>query len=199
MDTFSKLVDYFTRFPGIGPRQAKRFVYFLLSQDKASLQKFAEYIKELKDDVIQCTECMRYFESTSQTQNALCNICTQAKEPSSLLIVEKDQDLESIHKTGAYNGKYFVIGGLLPILEKEPDKKIRLQELLSYINKKDFDEVIIALSVSLEGDYTAEYLKKTLGKKTGKKITVFGRGLSTGTELEYSDTDTIKNALRNRA
>lgn len=197
-DTFNKLLEYFTKFPGIGPRQAKRFVYFLLAQDTSSLKNFSEYIKELKESVIQCKECKRYFDKGTDSKQSVCSICASAKKNNSLLIVEKDQDLESIHKSDVYDGKYFVLGGVLPILEKTPEKKIRLIALKTYIKQSNFNEIIIALSVNPEGNYTADYLKKLFDKEADIKVTLFGKGLSTGTELEYSDKDTIKNALKNR-
>ncbi|MFA5987369.1 MAG: toprim domain-containing protein [Candidatus Paceibacterota bacterium] len=125
------------------------------------------------------------------------------------MIVAKDIDLENIKRSGAYTGRYFVLGGLLPILEKHPEEKIRttkLKDLLTTTLEKDnLREVIVALSANPEGDYTADFLKKYIGDiasatnpSTQIKISVLGRGLSTGTELEYSDSDTIKNALKNR-
>ena len=93
------------------------------------------------------------------------------------------------------------MGGLLPILEPNPEQKIRLKELGQKITAHPLTEVILALSVNPEGDNTVEYLKRFLAEpaaKQGFKISVLGRGLSTGTELEYSDADTLKNALKNR-
>ena len=107
-----------------------------------------------------------------------------------------------------YQGQFFVFGGLVPILEKDSHSKIRLRELTTIITKRlaenkpdKLKEVIVALAVNPEGDHTIEFLKQTLGEfvKQGLKLSVLGRGLSTGTELEYSDADTIKNALENRS
>tara|TARA_Y100000310_G_C20637476_1_gene791984 strand:+ start:678 stop:1082 length:405 start_codon:yes stop_codon:yes gene_type:complete len=134
----------------------------------------------------------------------LCELCfDHARDNSKLLIIEKDSDLTAIQQAGVYNGRYFVLGGIIPILEKEPHTRIRQDELLDRIGKDAvIDEIIIALSVHTEGDYTADYIKKLIKNTLGNrnmKVTVLGRGLSTGTELEYSDSETLKNALKNRA
>ena len=114
------------------------------------------------------------------------------------------EDLENIRKMGIYNGKYFILGGLIPILEKNPAQRIKEGELLKLVEQKvkanSLKEIIIALSVTRDGDNTIEYLEKLLEpyKTQGMKISILGRGLSSGTEIEYSDSDTIKNALANR-
>jgi len=201
MDKARKAAEYFTKLPGIGPRQARRFVYFLLGQDERFLDGFATLLRELKENVRQCASCMRFFEG----KDAVCDICASSStDHTTMMVLEKDVDLENVRKTGAYGGRYFILGGLLPILEKNPTEKIRIRELVAEVGKQlqgSLKEVIIALSANVEGDNTADYVRKTLeplAEKHALKVTVLGRGLSTGTELEYSDKDTLKNALRNR-
>jgi recombination protein RecR len=109
-----------------------------------------------------------------------------------------------VEKTKFFNGYYFILGGTVPILEKNPEKRIRQNELLSVVEKRiknGLKEIIIALSYNPEGENTLTYLRQilqTLTEKNNIRISTLGRGLSTGTELEYSDSDTIKNALKNR-
>jgi recombination protein RecR len=119
------------------------------------------------------------------------------------MIVEKDVDLESVERAGVFRGTYFVLGGLLPILEKNPHTRIRLGDLDRLITQKiktEKLEIVLALSANLEGDHTAEFLEEHLREKFSEKLTIsfLGRGLSTGTELEYSDRDTLLYALKNR-
>lgn len=120
------------------------------------------------------------------------------------MIVSRDADFETIEKSHYYNGFYFILGGSVPILEKEPDKKIRSKELLDILKKRatsGLKEVIIATNLNPEGENTADYITKIISpisKEFNIKTSTLGRGLSTGTELEYSDSDTIKNALKNR-
>lgn len=122
------------------------------------------------------------------------------------MVVEKDVDLENIERTKVYDGRYFVLGGVIPFgkLEQKQTKNIRLKELYSRVGQlagRELKEIILALSATVEGDNTGRYLEKILEpllKKHLLKITRFGRGLSTGTELEFIDADTLKNALENR-
>jgi len=203
-DIIGKLTEIFVRFPGIGPKQARRFVYFLLSQTSGSLQNFAKLIAELKTDINQCELCTRFF-ILGNKRVPICDLCLDPnRDNSQLMIIEKDIDLNNIRKLGVYNGQYAVLGGLIPILEKNPENRIRQDALVRNIEKRQADhnlkEIIIALSVTREGDNTVEYLKSLLQpyEEKGVKISILGRGLSSGTEIEYTDSDTIKNALLNR-
>ena len=199
-----KLVESFMRFPGIGPRQAKRFVYYLLHAPNTVTDQLLRQITELKRETSQCQTCFRFF---NKNNSKTCEICADdSRDAGLLMLVEKDIDLENINKSGAqYNGYFFVLGGLVKILDKEPANSIRARELLKMIEEKtkqnSLREIIIAVSANQEGDTTIEFLKKYLSpiaKQHNLKISTLGRGLSTGVELEYSDTETIKNALRNR-
>ena len=135
-----------------------------------------------------------------------CPIChDEHRRNGQLLVVEKDADLEAIEKAGSFAGQYFVLGGLVPILTKEPEKKIRLAGLVRRIETlakaKQLTEIIFALAVTTEADHTIEYLKERLAKLAEQyslKFTLLGRGLSGGLEIEYSDPDTLKSALENR-
>lgn len=202
MDPISKLTQIFGRFPGIGPRQAKRFVYFLLAENSAYTRELIDSIIRLKKEVSHCPTCFRLSLGQVSQQ---CNLCRdESRDRSVLMVVAKDIDLENIARSGEFNGRYFILGGLLQILEKFPEQKIRIRELNSLVQKMIKDglkEIIIALSANPEGDNTADYVKNVISpicSASNIKISVLGRGLSTGTELEYSDSDTIRNALKNR-
>jgi recombination protein RecR len=202
MNPIDRLAELFSHFPGIGERQAKRFVYFLLLQDQGYLNSLAQTLTEIKKSIGQCSQCYRYFQINGKV---ICNECAEIKRDDSLLlVVEKDADLESIKKSGSYNGRYFVLGGLVPIVEKSTPRRVRINELKTRIQKdKDsgvLKEVILAFSLSPQGDHTDTYVRESLNslfENTGIELSSLGRGLSTGTELEYSDRDTM-NALKNR-
>ena len=205
MDTIEKLTEIFKEFPGIGERQAKRFVYFLMSRNGSYSQVLISLIADLKKEISQCQECFRFFLLGHQMSklNNLCDICLDENLDSSILmIVEKDSDLESVRKSRAYNGKYFVLGGLVPIVEKNTNKKVRIDELKQKISEKNkIQEIILAFSLSPQGDHTDFYIRnqiKEICEPLNIKISSLGRGLSTGTELEYSDNDTLRNAFKNR-
>lgn len=119
------------------------------------------------------------------------------------MVVEKDSDLEAIERSGVYKGSYFILGGTLPILEKNPESKIRVRELEGLVEKEKnvIKEIILACAVTPESEHTAEYVHaaiEPLAKEARIKLTTLGRGLSTGTELEYSDADTLRFALEGR-
>jgi len=179
-------------------------VYFLLTQSSADLTEMADLITSLKKDIAQCELCRRFFKTSGNTP--LCNVCSSPNTDTAILmVVEKDVDFENIQKTNAYHGRYFILGGTIPILDQDPGKRIRAKELFEVAQKgaqSGLKEIVIALSVTAEGDNTTQYVRRVLepiADEYGFKISTLGRGLSTGTELEYSDSDTLQNALKNRA
>lgn len=202
MDAIDKLTDIFKEFPGIGERQARRFVYFLMFKNGSYGENLSKLITELKKEVAQCKECFRFFV-IKNNKGSLCEICADPNvDASQLMVVEKDSDLESVRKSRVYHGKYFILGGLVPIVEKDTKSRIRIEELKNKIkNSKSLKEVILAFSLNPQGDHTDQYVREQINditEKSGIKISSLGRGLSTGTELEYSDNETLKNALKNR-
>ena len=196
MDPLSRLTEYFREFPGIGPRQAKRFVYFLMTKNSSYLDTLAKLILEIRKNIRVCSLCFRFYQDGS---SKVCPTCSNRNE-SQLMIVSRDVDFAVIEKSKVYNGYYFILGGVIPILDKEPEKRVRLQELTERIKKGDFKEIILSLNATADGEHTADFIKNYIKEKVFGDITVsiLGRGLSTGAELEYSDADTIKNALKNR-
>ncbi|MEN9852705.1 MAG: recombination protein RecR, recombination protein RecR [Candidatus Parcubacteria bacterium] len=198
MNSIEKLTNLFKRFPGIGPRQAKRFVYFLLSQHSSFIDELIKEIQVLRTQTTQCTECFIYF--TKDNFSELCDTCNRSStDTSTLLVVSKDVDVEAIKRADVYKGRYFVLGGTLPFLEKVPTNYVRSTQLAAYIarHRADLREIIFALPVTPEGDNTRKFLIDTLPLEHISYKTL-GRGLSTGTEIEYSDSDTIASAFRNR-
>ena len=202
-ESVQKLTEIFSKFPGIGPRQARRFVYHLLEEPDSSRNFLAQKITARKSEMIRCSQCKRFFSFGEASHQSLCPLCVETTRDSSLLmVVARDIDLESVEKTKSYDGHYFVLGGQLKILDKNPESRIRIIELEALLQKPpEVKEIIIAMSANAEGDYTADYVRQKLIESfptRDLKITVLGRGLSTGTELEYSDSETITYALKNR-
>lgn len=204
MDIREKIIEYFSQFPGIGPRQSRRFMYFLLNKDEQFISRFIALLKKLRSETYSCTRCQRFFFQDTDTD--ICDICGDtSRDDTIILVVEHETDIDNIEKQGVYNGHYFVLGGDLPVVEKNPEKKIRIRELFDRVQsaaKNDnLTEIIIATSASPEGENTAQFIRKKLSplaEKHDLTISTLGRGLSTGTELEYVDADTMKNALQNR-
>ncbi len=212
MSPIARLTEYSREFPGIGPRQARRFAYHLLTRNTSTLEDISRLIIDIKKNVRVCSSCFRFFStqnssitsaSTQSTNATLCPICSDpSRDHTQLMIVSRDADFESIEKSRAYQGLYFILGGTVPILEKAPETRIRSRELTSRITSDtSIAEIIISQSATSEGEHTADYLRSLIKNITGDRslaISVLGRGLSTGSELEYADADTIKNALTNR-
>jgi len=198
MNPIETLKELFTAFPSIGKRQAERFVYFLLRQDKSFHAKLIESLSKLEESVSRCEQCQQFFAHDETQKPKLCGVCSDSKRDSNtILILSSDADYHNIEQHGDYTGVYFILGGTVPILEKDPEKRIRITELKSLLKTLKPKEVILGLSTSPEGENTREYVQKEISK-LATKITTLGRGLSTGAELEYSDPDTIQNALSNR-
>jgi recombination protein RecR len=146
---------------------------------------------------------MRLFEP-GRAGVEICNICDSAtREAGTLMVVEKDVDVENIERTGAYKGLYFVLGGTASLVDKDPERFVRIKELITRISNttKPVQELIMALSATTEGEDTEAYVRERIASHVEKKsirVSVLGRGLSTGTELEYVDADTMKSALIGR-
>lgn len=202
MDSFNHLQEIFSHFPGIGPRQAKRFVYYLLTKSPSFISEFGKLAEDLKKNTSECSGCFRFFINKG-VKTIVCPICSDPNRDSSqLMIVSRDVDFESIEKSHVYNGLYFILGGTIPILEKEPEKKVRLKELKEKIKSNTPKEIILSLNITAEGENTAEYMRQFITSNfpdSNIKISILGRGLSTGSELEYVDAETIKSALQNRS
>ena len=202
-----RLEEIFTHFPGIGPRQAKRFIYHLISRSPKAIKEFVDLVTEVKKSTTECLTCHRYFFTKDITASTptVCAICKDtSRDATTIVVVSRDSDFEAIEKSGAYKGLYFVLGGVVPILDKDPEKRIRLQALLERLSMEvNLSEIILSLNTTPEGEHTTTIVKDAIShiyasKEHKPKITILGRGLSTGAELEYADGETIKNAIRNR-
>lgn len=199
MRSIHELSDMFAALPGIGPRQARRIVQYLLFREPAFRNRLAAALKEIDSHVSQCSLCFRFDE---KSEKKLCKQCgDESRDTKMLMVVEKDIDIDGIEGSGAYRGLYFVLGGLMPMgRQKKNAPSPRATELSSRIKNNGIKEVIFALSTTPEGDYTArESVQELKTKHPDVKASLLGRGLSVGAEIEYADRETIRNALKNRS
>ncbi len=203
MTSLEKLIKHFERFPGIGSRQAKRFAHHLLIEDTKNIEELAKLISEIQSSVAECTSCFRFFSKNGGGD--LCSICIDhERDRTKLTVVERDTDMDAIERSGTYDGLYFILGGTVPLLESEETKKLRggkLKYIVETRVKEGLKEIILAFSINPDGENTARYVESILSellKKNKLKVSHLGRGLSTGSELEYADPETIKNAIKNR-
>lgn len=200
MEKFKKLIEQFTKLPGVGPRQAIRFALSLLDYSKEELENFARLIFNFKDEVKLCKDC---FNVASEEK---CSICLAPKrEQNKIMIVEKITDLESIERSGQYKGLYHVLGGAINPPDGVMAGNLKIKELIQKISNlvaKDYKEIeiILATNPTTYGDTTSLYIAEELKKIPNIKIktTKLARGLSSQTSLEYADEITLKNALTHR-
>lgn len=201
-DSLTNLTELLKKLPGIGPRQSRRLALWFVRRDEKWIKDFADILIEARNSIKICDVCKRLHPKN--TNSVTCDICSsEARNHGILLVVEKDVDLENIERTGAYDGIYFVLGGTAGPLDKEPERKIRVRSLLKLISEKSsgINEIIFALSATTDGEDTIVYLEEKLRqviKDNNIKVSKLGRGLSTGTELEYVDKDTMTHALKGR-
>jgi recombination protein RecR len=207
MNATDRLAELFMRFPGIGPKQAKRFVYYLLREHSHFKEQLIKALEELKFTGKQCDMCFRYFgDRNPDSSKTKCSICEdETRDAGTLMILEKELDMDAIEKTGSYIGLYFILGGLVPPLTEKPSEVIRIRELTARVHASlstdTIKEIIFALPVTDYGDTTTEYVEKTIRQIVGiekVKLTHLARGLSSGLELEYVDKNTFTSAFERR-
>jgi recombination protein RecR len=195
---FQKLIEYFEEFPGVGARQAKRFTYFLMNKNSFFIKDFTHTIENLKQVSKQCGSCMRFHFGN----DTLCSICADTtRSQTELIIVEKDQDVDSFEKTKSHNGLYFVIGKLLSLISKEDIKLARLLPLYDKLGTHDsITEITLAFSNTPNGNFTDEYIRQEITARFPHiRIKSLGRGFATGSDPEYVDSETLSFAFKNRA
>jgi len=197
MDHIDELATALSRFPGIGPRQGKRFVFYLLTVPAPERAKLAELIASLGKNVRQCSECLRFHNGGTAL---ICNHCSdKTRDDAQLMIVEKDQDLAAVERAGTYRGRYFVLGGVLTLSGKGVIREKELLHSVRFHLTKGLKEIVLALSATSEGEHTVDRVRELLAPwRDQLKISELGRGLATGSELEYSDAETLRAALSNR-
>jgi recombination protein RecR len=192
VESIEKLIEEFSKFPGIGKKTAQRMVFFVLKQRKEEAQALSQAIMDVKDKVGYCSVCFNI------TEDDPCSICRDEKrDKSKICVVEEANDVVALEKTNQYKGLYHVLGGVLSPLDGIGPEDLKVKELISRLKKKEIKEVIIATNPSTEGEATAIYLSKLI-KPLGVKVTRIARGLPAGGDLEYADQTTLANALEGR-
>lgn len=188
------LIDYFSRFPGIGEKTAQRFVFFLLRQPQQELLRFAKLIMNLPDSIIVCRVCHNYSERNP------CGLCTSpSRDQSTVCVMAYSHDVRALERTGIYKGVYHVLGGTLNILDGITPDKLRIKELVERIRdtNKKVQEIILGFNPDLEGESTVLYLTKLL-RSYDLRITKLARGLPRGADIEYADDVTLSESLKAR-
>jgi recombination protein RecR len=191
-DAISRLVQEFSKLPGIGPKSAQRVTFHLLRAPEEQSRLLAEALLSLKQKITLCSICCNVTESDP------CPICRHhERDTSQVCIVEQPQDILALEHTGIYKGLYHVLHGAISPTEGIGAEDIRIKELLSRLQNSSVAEVILATNTNLEGEQTAMYLSQLIAP-LGIKVTRLARGLPFGTELEYADDVTLTRAMEGR-
>jgi recombination protein RecR len=191
-DAIGRLVQEFSKLPGIGPKSAQRITFHLLRSPEEKARALAEALVSLKQRVNLCSICYNVTESDP------CPICRNSQRDTGLVcIVEQPQDILALEHTGVYKGLYHVLHGAISPTEGIGADNIRIKELLARFQNNTVKEVILATNTNLEGEQTAMYLSRVI-TPLGIKVTRIARGLPFGTELEYADDVTLTRALEGR-
>ena len=187
----SKLIGHFEKFPGIGPRTAQRLALFILKQPESSIRDFSKALLEAHSNVGHCKKC---FNLTSEEE---CEICRNTERNQKIIcVVAETKDLLALERSREFKGTYHVIGGLISPMDSISPELLEIRSLVERVSKSDIDEIILALTPSVEGDTTSLYIGKLLTPFT--KVTRIAYGLPMGSELEYDDEVTLARALEGR-
>ncbi len=185
-------VNEFSRLPGVGRKTALRLVLHLLRQPNSDVERFGNALINLRQKINYCDECKNI------TDSAVCDICADKKRDRSvIMIVEDIRDVIAIEGTHQYRGLYHVLGGILSPIDGIGPSQLNVDSLINRANGEDVEELVMALSTTMEGETTSYYLYKKL-QPTGKKVTAIARGISIGGELEYTDEVTLGRSILNR-
>jgi recombination protein RecR len=178
--------------PGVGPKSAQRMALHLLQYDREGARRLAQALSLATENIHHCQRCNTF------TEGELCSLCRSAKrDPTLLCVVETPADLMMVEQTQAYSGLYFVLMGRLSPLDGIGPKEIRLDRLLKRAQDAVVREVVLATNFTNEGEATAHYIGELLAAK-GLTVTRLARGVPVGGELEYVDSGTLAQALRER-
>lgn len=188
----AEAVAEFKRLPGIGEKTALRLVLHLLKQDEAKVTKFSQAVQDMRANIKTCSSCHNYSDEE------LCSVCSNPnREANVVCVVENIRDVIAIENTGTFRGLYHVLGGIIsPVNGVGPDD-LQIESLVKRIANEEIEELIMAISPTMEGDTTIYYISKVL-QEYKVKLTTIARGVSFGGELEYTDELTLARSLASR-
>lgn len=191
-ESLKNLIESFKLLPGIGEKTAERMAFFILNEDEEKTEFFAKSIKEAKEKISRCSVC------NGITDKETCDICSDENRNKNILcVVEDPKSIFLFEKIGAFNGEYHVLDGLISPLDGVDPDDIGIEKLVRRIEKNHYNEIIIAVKPSVEGETTAIYIKKII-EGMNIKVTKLASGVPIGTDIEYIDSMTLERALTDR-
>jgi recombination protein RecR len=190
-------VNEFARLPGIGKKTALRLVLHLIKQDEQDVTRFSETIAKMRSEIKFCSRCNNISDAST------CNICSNPMRKQEMLcVVENIRDVIAIESTQQFNGIYHVLGGIISPLDGIGPEQLSIEPLLDRVQKEPIEEIIFALSPTIQGDTTIYYISKKIagagGQRAQVKISTIARGIAFGGELEYADEMTLAKSISNR-
>lgn len=189
-----RLIEAFTRLPGIGPKTASRLTFYLLRAAEQESLELAQAIEEMRTETRLCSVCFNITVANADP----CAVCTdEGRDPTVVCVVEEPLDVLAIDRTGFFRGRFHVLHGAISPVEGIGPEDLRIEELIQRVSSGEVDEVILATNPTLEGEATAMYLKRRL-EGMALRLTRLARGLPSGGDLEYADVGTLTQALEGR-
>lgn len=180
--------------PGVGPRTAERYAYFLLRHDSETSKKLSTTLTQLHDKIDYCQKTFALVEKGQK----LSELYTDASRDKTLVaVVAEPFDIVALEKTGSFKGTYHVLGGLVSPIDGVGPEQLHIAELIKRIDEDQVKEIVLATNASVEGESTALYIQQQIGKRD-VKMTRIARGLPVGVDLEYADQITLGRALEGR-
>ena len=191
-DAVNRLIQEFSKLPGVGPKSAQRLTYYLLRASTEQTQALADALLSLKSKTQLCSACFNIADGE------VCPICRNPqRNPAQILIVEQPQDILALEHMAIYKGRYHVLHGAISPTEGVGGGDIRIKELMTRLASGGITEVIIGTNPTVEGETTSMYLKRLIAP-LGLRVTRLARGLPFGSELEYADDVTLSRAIEGR-
>lgn len=189
-----ELIEAFGSLPGVGPRTAERYAYYLLKTSPAVSQKLAEKLANLHEQIGVCEKTFALVPAGQKLSDLYTD---PGRDKHVVAVVAEPFDVVAIEKTGLFKGTYHVLGGLISPIDGVEPEQLHVQELLSRVDEDKVEEIILALNASVEGESTALFIQQQLAGRE-VKVTRLARGLSVGVDLEYADQITLGRALEGR-
>ena len=191
-DSLKNLIESFKILPGIGEKTAERLAFNLINEDKEKTDFFAKSITDAKEKIRKCSIC------NGITDKEVCDICSNNNRNKEILcVVEDPKSIFLFEKIGTFNGDYHVLDGLISPLDGIDPDDIGIENLVKRVQSSNYNEIIIAVKPSIEGETTALYIKKII-EGMNIKVTRIASGVPIGTDMEYIDSMTLERALNDR-
>lgn len=190
----TNLIDAFGALPGVGPRTAERYAYYLVKRDADTALKLAEALQYLESGIGYCKKTFALVPAGQELSDLYTD---PSRDKKTVAVVAEPFDIVALEATGQYHGTYHVLGGLVSPIDGVSPEQLHIKELIDRIDEDKVEEIILATNASVEGESTALYIRQQIGDRP-VKMTRLARGLPIGVDLEYADQITLSRALEGR-